>query len=444
MIQPRVMISAQSSGSGKTTITCGILHALKRRGLDITSFKCGPDYIDPMFHSKAIGARSRNLDPFFTGKDLLCYLFARSAEGSDISVIEGAMGFYDGSRMDSSEDSSCDVSRRTGTPVIIIIDGSGSSLSAMAVLKGMLEFEDNNIRGVIFNRMSEGVYRELRPLVERMGVIPVGYVPKIEGAVLESRHLGLVLPSEISDIREKLDRIADVLETTLDIDSVISIARSAPELQYAVPSVPKMEPVRIGLADDDAFCFTYGDNIQLLMEMGAEIVPFSPLSDPALPDVDLLILSGGYPELYAERLSSNASMREDIRKKIVSGLPCVAECGGFMYLHDTMEGSDGKVYEMCHIIPGATVNEHRLVRFGYVTLTSDRLDIGPVRGHEFHHWDSDNCGSDWTAENRRGKRYSCIHDDGRIIAGYPHFYYYSNISFAAEIMRRASAYKRSV
>ena len=443
MNYPRVMISAQSSGSGKTTVTCGILQALANRGFKLSSFKCGPDYIDPMFHSKVIGAKFRNLDPFFVDGDLIRYLFARNAKDSDISIIEGAMGFYDGSKFDSPSDSSCDVSLRTKTPVVLIVDGQGSSLSAVAVLKGFLEFSDNLIKGVIFNRMSQKVFEGVKPVVEKMGVKPIGYIPKMKGVILESRHLGLVMPGEIEDIREKLNEVAAMLEETLDIDAIIEIAKNAPELDYTEPKIDTFDKVRIGLADDDAFCFTYEDNIELLQRMGAEIIRFSPLKDFKIPDVDALILSGGYPELHAKGLSANRTMRDSIRDAIAGGMPCIAECGGFMYLHDRMEGSDGEMYDMCGVIQGETRNMNKLNRFGYIRLTPKDESLGIVKGHEFHHWDSDNCGTDWTAENKRAVRYQCIHDDGKIIAGYPHLYYYSNPKIAAEIIRRATAFSRS-
>ena len=440
---PRIMISAQSSGAGKTTVTCGILQALANRGLKLASFKCGPDYIDPMFHSKVIGAKSRNLDPFFVDGDMIRYLFSRNAEGADISVIEGAMGFYDGSDFTKPENSSCDVSLRTKTPVILIVNGAGSSLSAIAVLKGFLDFSENLIKGVIFNRMSQKVFESLAPVVRELGIIPIGYVPKMKDVVLESRHLGLVMPGEIDDIRERLNKVADMLEETLDIDAIIELSKTAPEIDAEGPVIPKFDKVRIGLADDDAFCFTYEDNIELLQRMGAEIVRFSPLNDKAIPDVDALILSGGYPELHAKGLSENVSMRESIKDAIKGGMPCIAECGGFMYLHDRMEGEDGVMYDMCGAIKGESKNMHKLTRFGYIRLTPKDDSLGTVRGHEFHHWDSDNCGIDWTAENKRNTRYQCIHDDGRIIAGYPHLYYYSNPKIAEEIIRRASVYSKS-
>ena len=333
MSLPRFMIAAPASGSGKTLVTCGILQALVNRGMKVASFKCGPDYIDPMFHSRVIGARSKNLDAFFCDDPTLRYLFGRTAETCDISVVEGVMGFYDGISILSSEASSYDVSQRLDIPVVLLLNCRGASMSVLPMLKGFLEFRPNNIRGVIFNNMSQRVYETIAPAAREMGVEPIGYVPKVTDLVLESRHLGLVLPSEIEELKDKLNRLADVLEGTLDIDLLVRIASQAPDLRYEAPAVRRINgDVRIGLADDDTFCFTYEDNVELLERCGAEIVRFSPMRDPVLPDVDGIVLSGGYPELHCEELESNRTMMEDIRSKVLGGMPCIAECGGFMYL----------------------------------------------------------------------------------------------------------------
>ena len=445
---PRFMIAAPASGSGKTLVTCGILQALVNRGLRVASFKCGPDYIDPMFHSRVIGARSKNLDAYFVGEDTLRYLFGRTAETCDISVVEGVMGFYDGMGITDSSASSHDVSQKLDIPVVLLLNCRGASLSVVPMLKGFLEFRPNNIKGVIFNNMSQRVYEEIAPLAREMGVEPVGYVPKVSDLVLESRHLGLVLPSEIEELKDKLNRLAEVLEGTLDIDLLMSIAGSAPEMEYSAPEVRRIDgTVRIGLAADETFCFTYEDNIELLERCGAEIVRFSPMTDQRLPDVDGIVLSGGYPELHSAELESNASMLDDIKEKVAGGMPCIAECGGFMYLHDEMEGSDGNMHRMCGVIHGSVRNTGRLTRFGYATFTPLRDDglTGEglsIKGHEFHYWDSDNCGSDWKAVKANGREYECIHDTGTMVAGYPHLYYYSNPEFATRFLERCLEYRR--
>lgn len=448
MSLPRFMIAAPSSGSGKTLITCGLLQALVDRGMRVASFKCGPDYIDPMFHSRVIGTRSKNLDAYFVDEPVLRYLFGRTAETVDVSVVEGVMGFYDGMTFDGTFASSNDVSNKLGIPVVLLVNAKGASLSTVAVLKGFMDFAENNIRGVIFNQMSKKVFDAVAPMVREMGIEPLGYVPKVTDLVLESRHLGLVLPGEIESLREKLHRLAEVLEESVDVDRLLEIAGEAPDLEYSSPAVGCIDgKVRIGFAEDEAFCFTYEDNIEILERMGAEIVRFSPLSDSGLPDVDGIVLSGGYPELHGERLESNGSMLNDIREKIASGMPCIAECGGFMYLHERMEDRDGVERRMCGVIPGRTWNTGRLCRFGYVTLRPVN-DEGMMRseptikGHEFHYWDSESNGESWEA-SKRGATYRCINDTGTLLAGYPHMYYYSNPEVPLGFLRRCAEYRDS-
>lgn len=447
MILPRILFAAPASGSGKTLVTCGVLQALVNRGMKVASFKCGPDYIDPMFHSRVIGTPSKNLDPFFTDTDTMRYLFSRSAEKQDISVIEGVMGYYDGIGMATTEGSTFDVSERLKCPTILIVNCKGTSISSVPVIKGFKEFRDNNIKGVILNNMSASMYAKVSKVIEdEIGINVIGYVPKVTDLVLESRHLGLCLPGEIKSLKEKLNRLADILEETLDIDLLVKLAKSVPELEYKKPSIKKIDgTVKIALADDDAFCFTYEDNIKLLEECGAKIVHFSPMHDEKIPEnVGGIILSGGYPELHAETLSSNKGMLEDIRKKIISGMPCMAECGGFMYLHKEIEGSDGKMYPMADVFNSKATNEGKLNRFGYITLSpkadSDILKNCTVKAHEFHYWDSEDCGTDCMATKSNGKKYECMHCEGALSAGFPHIYLYSNPKVAYNFLKCCSRF----
>ncbi|MBO4357058.1 MAG: cobyrinate a,c-diamide synthase [Candidatus Methanomethylophilaceae archaeon] len=449
MSLPRFLIAAPASGSGKTLITCGILQALVNRGMKVASFKCGPDYIDPMFHSRVIGTKSKNLDAFFVDENILRYLFARTAQENDISVIEGVMGFYDGNSVLSMEASSHDVSRKLDAPVILLINSKGASISNLATLKGFLNFTENNIKGVIFNQMSQKVFDMIKPEVEKLGIKAIGYVPKVSHLILESRHLGLVLPNEIEELKDKLNQLAEVLEESLDIDLLLEMASSAPDLQYTVPEVKKIDtPVKIGFAQDDVFCFTYEDNIEILRRCGAEIVYFSPLNDEKLPEVDAIVLSGGYPELHADKLCSNESMKKDIREKVAAGMPCLAECGGFMYLHERLEDADGNMHESCGVIKGEVKNTCKLSRFGYISVSSEDPDSilkdGPVKGHEFHYWDSDNCGDSWKAVKTNGKEYTCMHEEGNLIAGYPHLYFYSNPEVPYNFLVKVKEYHDSL
>ena len=452
---PRILLAAGSSGSGKTLITCGLLEALVERGLKTASFKCGPDYIDPMFHSRVIGTKSRNLDTFFTGSEVTKYLLTRNARDCEIAVMEGVMGFYDGVAGTTTTASAYDLAKVTDTPVILIVNSRGMSVSLAAYVKGFLEYKkDSHIKGVIFNQMSPMLYPRMKKLLEEeLGVAVLGYVPKVEDCVIESRHLGLVLPDEIPELKDRLHKLAGVLEETLDIDRILELAGEASDLLDAKPeSVTDFrlsEPVRIGVAEDEAFCFFYADNFRLLGEMGAEIVPFSPMEDKQLPDdLDGLLLYGGYPELNGKKLEQNTTMKDMIREKLKAGMPCMEECGGFMYLHEEIEGMDGNFYQMAGVIPGKAYRTPKLSRFGYVTLTQKKPalgmeDFGEIPAHEFHYFDSENCGGDFHAAKPESKRgWDCIHGTDTMLAGFPHLYYYGNPKVPKAFLKKCLAYKK--
>lgn len=447
MHNPRVLLAAPASGSGKTMITCGILQALYDRGMRISSFKCGPDYIDPMFHEKVIGIRSGNLDLFFNGEETLRRLFCRNAKGTEISVIEGVMGYYDGLGAATDESSTYKIAQALKSPVILIVNARGQSLSALAELDGFVKFRpDSGIRAVIFNQMSEHVFLSLKGEVQKMGVIPLGYVPRVENMVVESRHLGLVTPDEISDLSHRLRDLAGLLEKTLDLDTLIALAGSAPDLPCpaakALPCVPR---TKIAVARDEAFCFFYRDNLSLLKSLGAEILFFSPIHDSKLPNgAQGMILPGGYPELHAKTLSENKSMREAVAEAVRSGTPCLAECGGFLYLHRELEDMNEIFYPMVGVLDAKAWRTKRLGRFGYITLTADKssdiLKAGDqILGHEFHYYESESCGDAMTAEKPVGsKRWQCIHAEGNLIAGFPHMFYESNPHIIVRFLHRCA------
>ena len=454
---PRILLAAGASGSGKTLITCGLLQALVNRGLKVASFKCGPDYIDPMFHSRVIGTRSRNLDTFFTDGDRTRYLLAKNASDCEIAVMEGVMGYYDGVGGITSRASAYDLASTTDTPAILIVNSRGMSVSLAAYVKGFLEYKkDSHICGVIFNQMSPMLYPRMKKLLEEeLSVKVLGYVPKVKDCVIESRHLGLVLPEEIPELKSRLQKLSEVLEKTLDIDGILELAGEAPEL--AAPETEMLiqkdtafgyrteEKVRIGVADDEAFCFFYADNLNLLEQMGAELVRFSPIHDRELPeDLDGLLLSGGYPELNGEALEENQEMCTRIREAIRDGMPCLAECGGFMYLHQEMEDMEGKQRRVCGVIPGRAYRTPKLNRFGYITLTEKQdTGLGEIPAHEFHYFDSADCGEDFHAAKPASKRgWDCIHDRGRLMAGFPHLYYYGNPRVPARFLKNALEYKK--
>ena len=447
MNRPRILLAAPASGSGKTMITCGLLQALRLRGMKVASFKCGPDYIDPMFHEKVIGTKSGNLDLFFSDAVLLKRLFCNDSADTDISVIEGVMGYYDGLSAASAEASSYDVARTLACPTVLIVNARGQSVSALATLEGFLRFRpDSGVRGVIFNQMSEHIYKALSDQVRAMGVIPLGYVPKADDMVIESRHLGLVTPDEIRDLSDKLHRLAALLEQTVDLDGLIALAESAPTMEAPPePACPALPATKLAVAQDEAFCFHYRDNLALLERLGAQLQFFSPIRDSALPEgTQGLILYGGYPELYAKQLSENTSMLRAVRDALRGGMPCLAECGGFMYLHDELEDMDGRFWPMAGVIPGKTYRTKKLSRFGYITLSANAdtpfLPAGEtVRGHEFHYFESESCGSALTAKKPGGGRsWLCEHADGALLAGFPHLFYESDPMLIVRFLRRCA------
>lgn len=468
---PRIMLAAPSSGSGKTMITCGILQAFVNRKLSPASFKCGPDYIDPMFHTKVIGTKSRNLDTFFTDAEITRYLFARTAADAGVSVMEGVMGFYDGLGGISPRASSYELASLTDTPVILVVNARGMSLSVIPLIRGYLEYEKQlgkqTIRGVILNQTTKMTYLLLKEKAEQQtGVRLLGYVPRLEDCTIESRHLGLVTPDEIADLKQTLGRLSAELENCLDLDGILELAQEAPDYDERELMLPekvkkcltgaetrsgtgkteeKVHP-KIGIAVDEAFCFYYEDNLDLLRQLGAEMVPFSPLHDSCLQtEFDGMIFGGGYPELYAKQLAENRPMKEQIRTLLENGMPYLAECGGFMYLHEEMEDMEGHPHRMCGVIPGRVFRTKKLSRFGYIDLKAKK-DAGEqllgkgqtIRGHEFHYFDSTNSGTDYQAKKPSGKRsWDCIHGNRHSAAGYPHLYYWSNPEFAASFLAQA-------
>ena len=447
---PRIMLAAPKSGSGKTLLTCGLLEVLRRRGLNPIACKCGPDYIDPMFHRYVLGIPGRNLDSFFLPAEGVRKVLVDAVreEQAGIAVLEGVMGYYDGLGGTETSASSWEIAEITDTPAILVLDCKGASLSAAAMASGFLHFrKKSHIAGVILNRVSSMYYERLAAAVEEASGLPVlGYLPESEEYRMESRHLGLFLPGEIDRLRERIGRLADQMEKSIAVEQVLEVAGMLPlrienkEKEKAenesmeAESIAKFPAcqeqkvtsrVRIGVARDEAFCFYYQENFRLLEQMGAELVYFSPLRDKKIPDrVDGLLFGGGYPENYARELAKNAAMRESIRRSIAAGMPFLAECGGFLYLHRTLEGSDGKHWEMAGVYPFDAYRTNRLRRFGYVRLlTSSGQEI---HGHEFHYWESEDPGTDWEAVKPTGNRsWRCIHEKGGQIGGFPHLYYAS-------------------
>jgi cobyrinic acid a,c-diamide synthase len=443
---PRILFTGVSSGCGKTTVTCAVLQALVNRGLRLHAFKCGPDYIDPMFHERVIGAAGSNLDLFFYDPDTVRYLLAGNAAEADVSVLEGVMGYYDGRGIKTLEKSTYELARETETPAILIVNGRGMAFSVTALIRGFLSaVRESGIRGVILNNVSAPTYALLKEaILEQFGgaVQPLGFLPPMKECAFESRHLGLVTAGEIADIKAKLNRLAEQAERSIDLDRLLALAEKSAPVRYVPVPVRKFEtPVRIAVAMDRAFCFYYRDNLDLLRQMGAELCSFSPLSDAALPPCDALYLGGGYPELYLEQLSGNVAMRRAVRTALAGGMPCIAECGGFMYLTEAIEGRP-----MVGALPGTCKNQGKLVRFGYITLTAKHDNMlcragEQINAHEFHHYDAAVPGDAFSACKSRRASWDCAFATERLYAGYPHLPFYANLHFAENFYAAAAAYR---
>lgn len=460
----RVMIAAPKSGSGKTTITCALLQSLKEQGIPVVSYKCGPDYIDPMFHKEVLGVPSKNLDTFFTGEEETRVLLKADRTEGELAVLEGVMGLYDGLGGIREEGSSYHLAKVTGTPIVLVVDAKGMGKSVLALIAGFLQYDTEKlIRGVILNRMSGAYFQTIKPLIEKeLPVAVVGYVPDQKHLELKSRHLGLVLPKEQEEVQQQIRDFAAELQKTVSIEKIREIAAEATELPY-------MEPIKtliigssagdraearemtdndsdspiIAVARDEAFCFYYEDNLRLLEEQGARLCYFSPLHDSHLPkDCDGILLGGGYPELHLKELEQNLSMKNEIRAAMEQGIPCVAECGGFMYLHEAIEDQEGQQYRMAGVLPGICTNEGKLVRFGYIELQEKKPAFLPegtkIRGHEFHYYDSSDNGEDCVAVKPvTGRSYPCVIETQNRFLGFPHLYYPSNPGFAENFVKKA-------
>jgi cobyrinic acid a,c-diamide synthase len=449
----RILIAGTHSGCGKTTVVCGILAALKNRGIPLRAFKCGPDYIDPMFHRSVLGIPSWNLDPYFLEpKDLLSH-FTDHALTDGAALIEGVMGYYDGIAM-TSRASTFSVAAALKAPVVLVVNAAGTGNSIAAVIEGFVRHEKpSGIRGVIFNNCSSGIYLRYKELAERIGVKALGYMPRKENWNIESRHLGLTVPAEIPSLREKFDALGEQTEKSIDLEGLLDLAASAIELpaspHSALPITPLPTAPRPAVARDEAFCFIFEENLEILRSLGCELVFFSPLEDTALPSgVSGLYLPGGYPEVYASKLSENSKLRHYIREAINQGLPTIAECGGFLYLHETLDG-----FPMAGVFPAAAFRTPKLQRFGYVEITAEKDNLlcpagGSIRAHEFHYWESSSPGNDFIAHKASGAEasplatYPCIHASPTLYAGFPHLYFPANPAFAYCFVEKMVKYQR--
>ena len=425
------LLAAPRSGSGKTTMTCALLMALKRRGCAPCAFKSGPDYIDPMFHRAVLGVESRNLDLFFSAPETVRTLYAKGAAGHGAAVCEGAMGFYDGLGGVSDRASAWHLADTLGLPVLLVVEPKGQSLTLAAELKGLDSFRTpSHIAGILLNNCTARMHALLAPMLEEETGLPVlGFLPKLPEAVIGSRHLGLYTAAEVENLQQKLALLADAAEEYIDWPRLLALCEKEPP---ALPVQPETPParVRIAVAQDEAFCFTYAETLEAFRDAGAEVVFFSPLRDTALPEnIGGLYLPGGYPELHARKLSENTSLLREIKRKIESGLPTAAECGGFLYLGQSLTDAEGQSWPMVGVLPGEAKDAGRLVRFGYAALSADSDSMLFRAGesfpiHEFHHWDSTANGVALAAKKPvGGAEWRCGSVNEHFYAGFPHLYW---------------------
>ena len=437
-----VVIAGAASGVGKTTIATGIIGALAKRGLAVQPFKTGPDYIDPSYHTVAAGRPSRNLDTWLLPRYAIVELFRRACADTDIAVVEGVMGLYDGHSASNEAGSTAELAKLLGLPVILVIDASGAARSTSAMALGYRDFDpDLNLAGVIFNGIgSESHFDMCREAVSAATDLKVlGYLPKRSDLTLPERHLGLVPTPENPLPHDFIDNLVAQIEKTIDLNGLLQLARKAAPPKVAPSLFPRRHHAasgRIGIARDKAFSFYYQDNLDLLAAWGAELAPFSPLADRALPlDIGGIYIGGGFPEMYAAELAQNRSMLASIREAGQKGLPIYAECGGLMYLGRSLRDFDGNRHKLVGLLPIESSMKDAKLNLGYRTVRA--LADNPVlqrgeevRGHEFH-WsqigDESNSQPAYLILEQKREEGFCI---GNTVASYIHLHFASRPGMA--------------
>lgn len=448
----KILIAGTSSGVGKTTLSMGLMRALKNRNLKVQPFKVGPDYIDTSYHSFATSRKSKNLDSYMLDENIIKYLFNKNSKDTDISVIEGVMGLYDGYGIDLDSCTSSYMSKILKVPVILVIDGGSVSTSTAAMVLGYKNLDPKvNIVGVIVNNLSSQKHFELIKIaIERYTKVKVlGYIPKNLDFSIPSRHLGLIQAVELESLDEKLDLLAATLEKYIDIDEIIRLSESEQVTSSFKVNILKYEGLTIAMAYDKAFNFYYWDNIELLEELGVNVVKFSPLRDESVPKCDGIYIGGGYPEVFAKELENNKAMRNSLKEMYKKGIPIYAECGGLMYLGGSLEDLENNSYEMANILKGKSKMTKALQGFGYSkgsckidTIISQSGDT--LIGHEFHHSQfisTEVCAYDMEKkdyEEKVIKTWQGGYSKENVVATYLHIHFYSNLNVVTRFLNKAS------
>lgn len=453
---PRIIIAGTHSGVGKTTIVTGLLAVLKQRGLTVQSYKVGPDYIDPGYHQMASGKSAHNLDTWLIPTDKVVPIFTKTAIGNDVVIVEGVMGLYDGGRTGVS--STATIAKLLKAPVVLVIDAKSVGESAAAIALGFKMYDpDVNLVGVIINRLGSKNHKNMIcEALEKIKIPVLGCIFRNETLHMPERHLGLTPVTE-HDAHGMITQLQEQISAQIDIEGLLKIAHHSPTLSTPLEITSTHQfptKVRIGVAQDEAFSFYYPESLDVLKTMGAEIVPFSPIRDTELPQVDGLLFGGGFPEMFVKELTDNNRMRQSIRQACQEGMPVYAECGGFMYLTKQIIDFNGQQYDMVGVIPAKCHMESRLQTVGYVeaaALTNNVLcaagDI--LRGHEFHFsqmtFDDNHEAFPWAFEfkkTRTGELYTGGYAYNNIVASYLHMHFAGNEQNALRFMTKCMEFKQ--
>lgn len=434
----RLVIAGTGSGVGKTTLTIGLMSAFIKKGYTVQGFKCGPDYIDPTYHTAVTGRRSRNLDSWMLPHDTVKEILKRGSQGADISIIEGVMGFFDGKNPKNNQGTTAEISTITESPVVLVVNCAAMARSAAAIVKGFQCFAEGvQIAAVIANQVgSEGHYKLVKEAIEQECSIPVvGYLKRELQIEMPERHLGLIPSIERGELDSLFDQLGELISETIDLDQLFELSKATPVTIEESLLFQKRErlSLRIAVAQDAAFNFYYQENLELLEAYGAELVYFSPLAGEGLPpDCTGLYLGGGFPEEFADNLGKNEEVKESIRAALTQGLPTLAECGGFMYLTDSIQTTEGSHHPMVGIIPGEIKMQDRLAALGYREIVGEKgnflLGEGDIaKGHEFHYSTFHPTVEGNYAYQTKGMRGTQQEGymKGNLVAGYTHFHFAS-------------------
>lgn len=448
MNKKRLLIAATNSGIGKTTTVCALIKVLQNQNELVSSFKCGPDYIDPMFHNVVLHSKCTNLDLFLMQEDTIKHLINENTKNDELAIIEGVMGYYDGIGGTTMQGSACDIALKTKTPTILVVNGSGVSVSLLAMIKGYLEFADNTIKGVIINNISDSFYPTIKKEIEdKLNIQVFGYLRHQPQISIDSRYLGLLQPDELEDIDKRMQLLANSAKETLDLDAILKMASEVEKLEDNFEYPTYQTAVKIGVVKDQAFNFLYKDNLKVLEKYGAKLEYISLLDDEKLSDdLDGLIIPGGYPELFIEKLSNNTSMLESVKQAASNGLVIVAESGGFIYLGSDYE-VDNQKYPLANVIQMHSQVSTKLQPFGYVTNETlvDNVYTNKtekIAAHEFHYATSDlKFNAMHAYKENRQRNWLSNYANENILAGFSHFHYYSNLNIAINFLKKCSEYQ---